>query len=128
VVLVLADWGKRNRDDEKGGRSERFNVRLSAHERAALDVRAAQFGTTVTRLLVDSALSSGMEGAVERRALVSELTQIRTLLARQSSNINQIAKWANSEAQFPADAAAAVEASRRLMALIDEKVAEVSRP
>lgn len=124
----MVEWGKQNRDVERGGRTERFPLRLSVAERAALDVKATQHGVTVTRLLVESALGDGMAGAVERRTIVAELTQIRTLLGRQSSNINQIARWANSEREFPADAAAAVEAARALMQRIDEVVSEVSRP
>ncbi|NDU78749.1 plasmid mobilization relaxosome protein MobC, partial [Actinomadura sp. DSM 109109] len=99
--------------------------RVSESEEAALKVKAASYGISVARLLVESALSVEGESRADRQALVQELSQIRTLLSRVSSNVNQIARHANATSSFPEDAGAAVEAMRRLMVRIDDAVSSV---
>ena len=98
----------------------------SVQEKAALEVRAREQGISVARLLVESALGGGMAGAVDRRVMIAELTQLRTLLGRTSTNINQIARHANAERTVPEDAGAAVRAARELMGRIDAVVRELS--
>ncbi len=123
-----APWGKRNRDDVQGGRGGQFKFRISERERAALSAKAERYGISVARLLVESALSKGGESRADRQALIMELAQIRTLLSRVSSNVNQIARHANTTGEFPDDAAAAVAAMRRLMIRIDATLGEVANP
>ena len=121
-------WGKSNRDDVQGGRNKKSTYRVSVAEEAALKVRAQQYGISVARLVVESALSKQGESHSDRVALVQEMAQIRTLLSRVSSNINQIARHANTTGEFPDDAAAALAAMRQLMVRIDEAVRGVAGP
>lgn len=125
---ALESWGKSNRDDVPGGRTTKKTYRVSEREEAALKAKAASYGISVARLLVESALSNGGDSHTDRKAMIQELAQIRTLLGRVSSNVNQIARHANSTGEFPDDAAAAVEAMRRLMLRIDETVRAVVGP
>ena len=125
---VDVSWGKSNRDDVQGGRNKKSTYRVSVAEEAALKVRAQQYGISVARLVVESALSKQGESHSDRVALVQEMTQIRTLLSRVSSNINQIARHANTTGDFPDDAAAALAAMRKLMVRIDAAVAGVAGP
>lgn len=124
----VSSWGKTNRDDVRGGRTTKKTYRVSEREEAALKAKAASYGISVARLVVESALSRDGDSHTDRQAMIQELAQIRTLLGRVSSNINQIARHANSTGEFPADAAAATDAMRRLMVRIDEAVREVAAP
>lgn len=91
-----------------------------------LDAAAALHGVKLSRFLVEAGRSMGSGSSLgERRELINELMAIRTLLGRSSSNINQIAKWANSKEEFPADADAAVRFARKLMLRIDQAVSEL---
>ncbi|MDO5754363.1 plasmid mobilization relaxosome protein MobC [Arthrobacter sp.] len=126
--VVGASWGKTNRDDVQGGRTTKKTYRVSVAEEAALKVKAQRYGISVARLVVESALSREGESHTDRQALIQELAQVRTLLSRVSSNINQIARHANTTGEFPADAAASVAAMRQLMLRIDTTVRGVSGP
>ena len=128
VDVADASWGKTNRDDVQGGRTKKKTYRVSMAEEAALKVRAQRCGISVARLVVESALSKEGESHTDRQALIQELAQVRTLLSRVSSNINQIARHANATGEFPADAAASVAAMRQLMLRIDDTVRGVSGP
>ena len=123
-----ASWGKTNRDDVQGGRTKKKTYRVSVAEEAALKVKAQRYGISVARLVVESALSPQGESHSDRQALIQEMAQVRTLLSRVSSNINQIARHANATGDFPHDASAAVAAMRQLMLRIDDTVRGVSGP
>ncbi|MEO8221804.1 MAG: MobC family plasmid mobilization relaxosome protein [Specibacter sp.] len=123
-----ASWGKTNRDDVQGGRTKKKTYRVSVAEEAALKVKAQRYGISVARLVVESALSKQGESHSDRQALIQEMAQVRTLLSRVSSNINQIARHANAKGEFPHDASAAVAAMRQLMLRIDDTVRGVSGP
>lgn len=125
---VAESWGKTNRDDVPGGRDRQVKFWASERELAALKAKATSYGISVARLLVESALSKEGESRSDRQALIQELAQIRTLLSRVSSNVNQIARHANTTGEFPDDAAAVTEAMRRLMVRIDEAVRGVVEP
>ena len=120
--------GKERRENVAGGRPTRVDVKVTAQEKAALIVKAAEQHVYVPRLLVESALSEGGETPADRRNLAVELLGIRTLLGSVSNNINQIARHANATGDFPDDAESAVAAARRLMLRIDEAVVQVTRP
>lgn len=121
-------WGKKNRDDVPGSRTKKKTYRVSEKEEAALKAKAKLYNISVAHLVVESALTVGGDSHTDRQAMIQELSQIRTLLARVSSNVNQIARHANATGEFPDDAAAAVEAMRRLMVRIDETVRTVVEP
>lgn len=120
--------GKSRRDNVAGGRTRKVEVYVTDEEKAALVARAVQENVSVPRLLFDSAFSESGETATDRRNVAVELLGIRTLLGAVSNNINQIARHANATGEFPDDAAAAVDAARRLMVRIDHAVVSVMRP
>ncbi|MHA7306578.1 plasmid mobilization relaxosome protein MobC [Arthrobacter sp. TMN-49] len=125
---TVSRLGKSRRDNVAGGRKLVVKVWVTDQEKAALAVRAVQSNVTVPRLLFDSAFALAGESATDRRNLAAELLGIRSLLGAVSNNVNQIARHANATGEFPADAAATVEAARRLMGRIDEAVVSVMRP
>nr|WP_172592272.1 plasmid mobilization relaxosome protein MobC [Subtercola boreus] len=76
---------------------------MTAEEDAQLQARAAVAGDiTVPRLLFESAMNAQVRTDAEWKSAVAELMQVRADLGRMSSNLNQLAKFANTEGQFPA--------------------------
>ena len=83
---------------------------------------------TVPRLLVEAAMSRSGESTTERRAVIAELLAVRRLLAAVSNNVNQLARHANSGDEFPEEAAATLQAVRRLVPRIDAAADALARP
>ena len=106
--------GRRRRARVAGGRQGSHRVKVSAEEEATLQKLAAEQGVDVVELLVESALAGDRETASMRREAMTELFQVRKLLASISNNVNQLARHANAGPQFPADAAATLQAVRRI--------------
>ena len=115
-----------SREHSEEKREQVYKLRLNSAERDMLDAAAALHGLKLSRFLVEAGRAMGRGSDVaERREVIDELMGIRTLLGRTSSNINQIAKWANSSSAFPDDAEAAVRFARDLMQRIDAVVREL---
>lgn len=115
-----------SREHSEEKREQIYKLRLNSAERDMLDAGAALHGMKLSRFLVESGRAMGRGSDMgERREVIEELMRIRTLLGRSSSNINQIAKWANSNESFPNDAEAAVRFARDLMQRIDAVVREL---
>lgn len=115
-------FGKRRRENSPAGTKKRRDLWVTAEEEAMLVARAAREGVTVPRLLISSATSESVETPTERRALVAELFAIRTLLARVSNNVNQIARHANAGDEFPDDAASTLAYVKKLAFRISDTV------
>ena len=81
-----------------GGRQHRHEVKVSAEEEAALVELAAAQQVSVPRLLVEAALAGGVETSTQRRELIGEFASAHRLLARISSNVNQLAHTFNTVA------------------------------
>lgn len=98
-------------------------VMVSVEEEARLLVLANEHRVSVPRLLMESALAgSVVETPSERRNVIAELYQVNQLLAVSSSNINQLARVANSTGEVPGEAAVTIAALRRTSARIDDVV------
>lgn len=85
-------------------REKTYKVRVSPAEDAALRARAEVMQVTVPRLMFEAATDAERRTNTEWRAVGSELKQIQTLMGRISSNMNQLARFANTEGQFPVEA------------------------
>jgi hypothetical protein len=105
-----------------GGRTGNHRVRVSPEEEAVLQRLAAAQGCDVVELLVGSALAGDRETASARREAMTELFQIRRLLAGVANNVNQVARHANSGPEFPADAVAVLGVVRRVALRIEETI------
>lgn len=95
---------------------------VTAEEEAALIAKAARQKVTVPNLLLTAALSGSSETPTDHRAAMAELMAIHTLLARVSSNVNQIARHANAGDEFPRDAKAALAYVREVAMRIDRTI------
>jgi hypothetical protein len=100
-------------------RTKRYTVKVSPDEDAKVRARAEVLGVTVPRLMFDAAVSSRAALDVEWRSIGSELMQLRTLMGRISANINQLARFANTEGRFPAEAEAIAAEYRALVPRVE---------
>ncbi len=110
-------FGRKRRRNAPAGesRDKVYRVYVTAEEDVQLRARAAVRDVTVPRLLFESAMNQHIETSTDRKAAIAELFAIRRLLANVASNANQLAKYANTERTFPAEAAAAVDEYRAIV-------------
>jgi hypothetical protein len=104
-------------------REHAHRVKVTAEQEARLVELAGARGITVARLLVESALSGGAESAIQRAAVVTELSVLGTALGRVGVNLNQIARVTNATGEVQpateATLAAVREVAARLEAVLD---------
>lgn len=108
--------GRRRRANAPAGerRSKRYTVKATATEQAELEARAAAAGIDVPRLMFEAALSSSVETNAERKQVIAELFAVRREVGTIANNVNQLARYANTEGRFPAEAEAVVAEFREL--------------
>lgn len=117
--------GRRRRANAPAGerRSKRYTVKVTAAEQAELDVRAAAAGVDVPRLMFEAAMASNVEISAERKQVIAALFAVRREVGTIANNVNQLARFANTEGRFPAEAEAVVAEFRdlypRLSAAVD---------
>ncbi|MEO5875008.1 MAG: plasmid mobilization relaxosome protein MobC [Streptosporangiaceae bacterium] len=111
---------------QPGGRRHELKVRLTDEQRAKVSGRASAAGVSISRLMVEAALSGITRTATERRAIVIELLAVRRLVVALGNNVNQIARVANATEQVPAEVPAAMDAVVRVLARLDAKASEMS--
>lgn len=117
--------GKRQRQaNVTGGRSVRQEVKLTVAEAATLHLKARKLGVSVPRLLVESALTD-RETATDRRELLGALFGLHRLGANIANNVNQLARKANFEDEFPVAARPVLEHVERLLHRLDAAIDEV---
>jgi uncharacterized protein (DUF1778 family) len=108
-----------------GGRQVFVKTRVTPEQHEALKQRAAELRVSVSKLMVDSALTPAGLTLPEQNALWSELEGIGRQLAAVGNNVNQIARHLNSGgAMRPGEVAGASDAvtriAARLAAVLDE--------
>jgi hypothetical protein len=113
---------QRRANDNDGARQKRYTVKANKEEQTQLEARALVRGVTVPRLMVESALNLHIETDTDRKEAIAELFALRRLLANVANNVNQMAKYANEERAFPADADAIVKEYRALVPQISAAV------
>jgi hypothetical protein len=107
--------GRLRRENAPGGRKKSFQVYVTDAEEAELSRLAELAGMTVPRLLFESALRSDITTSTRRAEAIAEIFAVRRLMANVANNVNQVAKFANSESAFPAEAEALVAEYRGLV-------------
>lgn len=101
-----------------GQRRFRIQVNVTAEQAQLLRMRADNLGLSMSRVLVDSAFKPVESGEIDAAALresVVLLREYRRKLEGMATNLNQIAKHANTVSQVPADFGAVVEAVNQLV-------------
>ena len=89
-------------------------MKVTAAEQAELEARATAAGVDVPRLMFEAALSSSVETSAERKRAIAELFAVRREVGTIANNVNQLARYANTEGRFPAEAEAVVAEFRNL--------------
>ncbi|QHC61213.1 plasmid mobilization relaxosome protein MobC (plasmid) [Rathayibacter sp. VKM Ac-2760] len=114
-------FGRRRRANVPGvaARSKRYEVSVTPEEDAHLRARAEVLEVTVPRLLFESAMNAQVRTDTEWRLVGAELMRASKLLQKTSDNMNQLARFANSTGQFPAEAVEAAEEYRRVRRRIE---------
>lgn len=117
-------FGRRRRANANPAdrRGKRYTVTANATEAAELETKAAAAGMTVPRLLHESAKSANVETSTERKAAIAELFAVRREVAGIATNLNQLARYANTEGTFPAEAEAVTAEFRRLFPRVTDAV------
>ena len=102
---------------DAAGRQRVIYVRLSKDEDERIRCRAAAAGVSPQRLLVELALL-GPAGASERHAVNTAMLGVRRQIIGMATNLNQLAKWANSRQQLPPGLEATLAAVQRMEAQV----------
>ena len=117
---------RRRRANVVGGRRHAHRVLVTPEEEARLLLLAGEAGVTVPRLLVEAALAPARgETATSRRDVLAELFAVRRLLAGVASNVNQVAKVANSMGRVAPETDGVLDAVVRLATRVDGLVDEL---
>lgn len=102
----------------QGVRRGRLTVYLTDEERALLEARSEVSGESMAKILVDCALHpvSAGEGvdAGGVHELVAQLRDYRRQLVGVTTNLNQIARHANTTSEIPSSFSAVLEEIHRL--------------
>jgi Bacterial mobilisation protein (MobC) len=84
-----------------GGRHFVVKLRLSDSEHDELRRRATTAGMSVQRFLFDAAMAGSAAQSAERRRARREVQRARLVLTSIANNVNQLAKWANTNHVLP---------------------------
>lgn len=118
-------YGKRKLAD--GGRHRFVAVRCSDAEYARLTAAAAQAGLSVGAWLRSLAIgSAGPRARRQSRAGQAELARVLGLIGNYGSNLNQLARVANTSGELPTEAAL-IEIAEHVRAMRDEVMKALGR-
>jgi uncharacterized protein (DUF1778 family) len=84
-----------------GGRHRFLGVRLTEVEERQIRRLAEKVGLSAQRFVVEAALSGSAATAAQRRRAQRDAERARLILASISNNVNQLAKWANTNHVLP---------------------------
>lgn len=121
-------FGRKRRANapQEDKRTKRWEVTANAEERLQLEARAAVQQVTVPRLLIESALNPQSRTDTEWRQVAATLFEIRRLMGTVANNVNQLARYANENGVFPAEAEAVVAEYRTQVAHLDDAVRKLA--
>ena len=115
-------FGRKRRKNADSPRQKFYSVYVSPEEDAQLQARALVREVTVPRFLFESAMAASVETSTDRKAAIVEMFEVRKLLASIANNANQIAKFANTESIFPAEAQSLVTEYRAIVPRLSEAI------
>jgi uncharacterized protein (DUF1778 family) len=118
-VPIPADYVVRMRR-APGGRSRVIYVRVTENEDREIRRRAAKHRRSAQRFLIETALSGSAQLAAERSRAQRDAEMTRIMLARLANNVNQLAKWANTNHVLPDTFADALADIRRATVAVAE--------
>ena len=119
-------FGRKRRENADQPRDRVYRVYVNANEDVQLQARAVVRDVTVPRLLFESAMSADVQTSTDRKAAIAEMFVIRKLLANIANNANQLAKFANTEGSFPAEAESIITEYRAIVPQLSEAMRKLA--
>jgi hypothetical protein len=86
-----------------GGRTRVIYVRVTEEEDREVRRRAVKHRRSAQRFLIETALSGSAKLSAERSRAQRDAEMARIVLVRLANNVNQLAKWANTNHAMPAN-------------------------
>ncbi len=117
---------KARRTRVPGGRQVRVNVKLTEAEYQSVSARAIGAGLTVPSYLALSGLRPEGVAAGDAKAALINARGARRVLAGVANNLNQLTAKLHSTGEVDAALPAVMAAVERVMARVDDAIAEVS--
>ena len=103
-----------------GGRHNVVKVRLSDRELGQLTERAERACVSLQRFLFEAAMSGSAAQSAERRQAAGDAQRARIVLTGLANNVNQLAKWANTNHVLPDGFNDALDEVRRATTVLAE--------
>lgn len=104
----------------------RYVVKTNADEDAKLRARAVVAGVTVPRFLVEAGMNANVQTSTDQKQLIAELFALSRTMGTVANNVNQLARYANTQGRFPAEAEGVVAEYRVLSARIDDTIRKLA--
>jgi hypothetical protein len=121
-------FGRMRRPNASGERRQkRYVVTVTPEEDAQLLARAAVRSVSVPRLLFESAMDVNVVTSADRKAAVAMLFRLQREMSSVANNVNQIARFANTERRFVREAADVLVEYRRLSCQVEAALSAVNR-
>ena len=105
-----------------GGRTRVIYVRVTEEEDGEIRRRAAKHRRSAQRFLIETALSGSARLSAERSRAQRDAEMARIGLARLANNVNQLAKWANTNYAMPVNLDRLVEDLGRAVESVEQTV------
>lgn len=121
-------FGRKRRANAPAGqkRVHRHVVKLTDEEEVQLAARAAVRSVTVSRLMVEAAMSEKVVIEAEWKTVAADLFDLRSKMGYTANNMNQLAKFANTEGRFPDEVDAVMAEFRALIPRVSAAVERVA--
>jgi hypothetical protein len=103
-----------------GGRHNVVKVRLSDRELGQLKERAERACVSLQRFLFEAAMSGSAARSAQRRQAAGDAQRARIVLTGVANNVNQLAKWANTNHVLPDGFNDALDEVRRATTVLAE--------
>lgn len=120
--------GRRQREKIDGGRKHSYRVTVSPEEAAVLLRRAAEQRITVSRLLMESALTEDRETHTQRQDLITEVFALRRLVTTSIEDLRELVRRDVLDDAARSAAAALIERKRLLAERMDAAVDMLAAP
>jgi hypothetical protein len=119
-------FGRKRRENADKARDKVYRVYVTPDEDVQLQARAVVRDVTVPRFLFESAMSADVQTSTDRKEAIAEVFAIRKLLANIANNTNQLAKFANTEGAFPAEAESIIMEYRAIVPRLSEAMRKLA--
>jgi hypothetical protein len=110
-----------------GGRLRVIYVRVTEEEDAEIRRRAIMHRRSAQRFLIETALSGSAQVSAERSRAQRDAEMARIGLARLANNVNQLAKWANTNQAMPAKFVDLVDDLDRAVEALEQTIVGLGR-